>query len=84
MFEIGTARRSQHSIDPPIHLLVDGGGEWRTWCGGGHAAVENTPSQRRCPRCVTLAREDLDECGVEPSEVSDLDWFLGRVPTAAP
>lgn len=80
MFETGTARHSMHNPDPILHLLVSDGGAWRTWCGYGLAAVEMTPSQRRCRKCLTLARNDLIEMEVEPDEASDFDWYLSRAP----
>lgn len=81
MFETGIAVRSKHHIDPVLHVIVVQGSDYRTWCGGGKALRENTVTQRRCPRCLALARQDLIESEVEPGDESDLDWYLGRTPT---
>jgi hypothetical protein len=83
MFDTGIARHSMHHMDPVLHLLVRDGSEWATWCGGGRAQVENTVTQRRCRRCLALARADLIENGVAPSDRSDLDWYLRRTPDVA-
>jgi hypothetical protein len=81
MFQMGSARRSMHHPDPVLHLLVRNGHDgWATWCGGGAADLANTVTQRRCRRCLALAEADLAETGVEPTESSDLDWYLNRVP----
>jgi hypothetical protein len=80
MFETGAARQSMHRIDPVLHLLVRNGAGWATWCGGGPAEPANTPRQRRCSKCLTLARADLANNQVGPDEASDLDWYLERVP----
>lgn len=76
MFETGIATHSKHQIDPILHLLVIYDGSYRTWCGGGPAQRENTVTQRRCPKCLALARGDIVD--VELDEATDLDWYLGR------
>lgn len=81
MFKTGTARYSMHRADPPLHLLVrTDHNNWSTWCGGGPAMVANTITQRRCSRCLALARADLAEGDVAADESSDLDWYLSRTP----
>jgi hypothetical protein len=84
MFNTGTAVHSKYRPDPLLHLLVQGPrqGTWVTWCGGGWALVENTPSQRRCRKCTILARQDLVGNKTQDNEVTDLDWFLQREVTA--
>jgi len=57
----GTATRSRHHGDPPLHILSNDGCGPVTWCGGGKAHAENTPTRRRCPRCVRLARDMWDD-----------------------
>lgn len=79
MFETGVACRSGARANPIEHLLVYVGNRWVTWCGGG-PAIKGFVSvtRRRCPKCRTLAIEDLVDGGVEPDESSEFDWFLGR------
>lgn len=84
MFEVGVAKRSGAHIDPPLHLLVSNREGYATWCGGGPAFVANTVTQRRCVKCLALAREDLVDNPVEPHEPSDLDWFVQRTPVKPP
>lgn len=81
MFQTGTANYSKHRPDPPLHLIVQGGAGWVTWCGGGSAERANTATQRRCPRCLALARADLTASSPESDEASDLDWYVGRGPS---
>lgn len=76
MFETGTARHSCYNPDPVLHLIVALPGGWATWCGGGPALRENTPTQRRCRRCLALARADVADTPAD--EATDLDWYLMR------
>jgi hypothetical protein len=80
MFETGIATHSKYRMDPVLHLIVRSP-EWVTWCGGGLAQRESTVTQRRCKRCLALARRDITENDVSDDEASDLDWYLGRQPT---
>ena len=81
MFAVGIAKHSMHSKDPILHILVNSSGDfrkWNTWCGGGPASIENTLTQRRCTKCLVLARNDLLENKVKDNEPSELDWYLMR------
>lgn len=81
MFTEGTAAHSRYRADPILHLCVRRGIRLVTWCGGGYAYEENTVSQRRCRKCLALAREDVESAA--PDEETDLDWYLGRTVTHA-
>lgn len=54
----GVSSRALYRIDPLTHLLAGG---LYMWCSGGTALAENTITHKRCPRCMTLARQMLDD-----------------------
>lgn len=68
----GLARHSMHKANPPLHIVVESGREWRTWCGYGLADEgQRNVTGRRCPRCMTLAREEADESYEDYIEEAD-------------
>lgn len=81
MFETGVSSRSGTRPNPPLHIVVRVGNDWKTWCGGGPAIKGFvTVTGRRCPKCVALAKADLTELEVGEDEASEFDWYLGRRP----
>lgn len=61
----GVASRSMARIDPPLHILVEGG---HMWCSGGAAEGANTMTRRYCPACSALARAMWDDLSEEEDQ----------------
>lgn len=52
----GTALASRNRTDPPLHIIVAGGGGWVTLCAGAPTGPKRTINRRRCPSCTAQLR----------------------------